>query len=137
MILLNFRIMKNIQLTSSRNDFVLQATRIIEKKIHLEKYSLEMFANDLFMSKSSLNKKVKTITGLTPNEFIENVKFNFSLKLFQESDLSIKEIAYSSGFNDPKYFTRRFKKEYGITPKAYKNSLNKKCGYLWQNFNLN
>ena len=137
MILLNFRIMKNIQLTSSRNDFVLQATRIIEKKIHLEKYSLEMFANDLFMSISSLNKKVKTITGLTPNEFIENVKFNFSLKLFQESDLSIKEIAYSSGFNDPKYFTRRFKKEYGITPKAYKNSLNKKCGYLWQNFNLN
>jgi len=96
-----------------------------------------MFAKDLFMSKSSLNKKVKTTTGLTPNEFIENVKFNYAIRLFKESDLTIKEIAYSSGFNDPKYFARRFKKEYGMTPKEYKNATNKTVGYIWHNFNLN
>jgi AraC-like DNA-binding protein len=129
--------MLSTQPTSSRNNFVLYATSIVEKKICLEKYSINMFAKDLFMSKSSLNKKVKTTTGLTPNEFIENVKFNYAIRLFKESDLTIKEIAYSSGFNDPKYFARRFKKEYGMTPKEYKNATNKTVGYIWHNFNLN
>jgi AraC-like DNA-binding protein len=129
--------MISMQPTTSKNKFVSYATRIIENKISLERYDINMFAKDLFMSKSSLNKKIKITTGLTPNEFIENVKFNYAIRLFKESDLSIKEIAYSSGFNDPKYFARRFKKEYGMTPKEYKNTTNKTAGYIWNNFNLN
>jgi|ERR1035437_3997730 AraC-like DNA-binding protein len=120
-----------------KNNFVSLATKIVEKSIILENYNLDMFANDLFMSKSSLTKKIKIKTGLTPTEFIRNVKFNFAFRLFKETDLSIKEVAYSSGFNDPKYFTRCFKRVYGMSPKEYKSSFNKKVGYIWFNFNLN
>jgi len=123
--------------TGLKNNFVSLATKIVEKKIFIESYSLDMFANDLFMSKSKLSKKIKVTTGLTPIEFIRNVRFNYAFRLFKETDLSIKEVAYSSGFNDPKYFTRCFKRAYGMSPKDYKNNLNKGVGYLWLTFNLN
>ena len=120
------------------NNFVSLATQTIEKKIMLETYNLDMFANDLFMSKSKLTKKIKLSTGLTPTEFIRNIKFNYAFRLFKETDLSIKEIAYSSGFNDPKYFTRCFKRAYGMSPKEYKsNRSNGGLGYMWFNFNMN
>jgi AraC-like DNA-binding protein len=121
----------------SKDNFVSLATKIVEKKIILENYNLNMFANDLFMSKSKLSKKIKLTTGLTPIEFINNVKFNYAFRLFKETDLSIKEVAYSCGFNDPKYFTRCFKKTFGISPKDYKDKLSKRVGYLWLTFNLN
>lgn len=120
-----------------KKNFVVQATQIVEKKVFLENYNLEMFASDLFMSKSNLNRKIKVSTGLTPVEFIRKVRFDYAFRLLKETDLSIKEVAYSSGFNDPKYFTRCFKKTYGISPKDYKNNLSKSVGYLWNNFNLN
>jgi AraC-like DNA-binding protein len=126
--------MENI---TPKNSFVSHATRIVEKKIIIEDYNLDMFANDLFMSKSTLSKKIKITTGLTPTEFIRKVKFNFAFKLFKETDLSIKEIAYSSGFNDPKYFTRCFKRTFGMSPKEYKSSFNTQVGYLWLTFNMN
>jgi AraC-like DNA-binding protein len=121
----------------AKNNFVLLATQTVEKKIMNENYNLEMFANDLFMSKSKLTKKIKLTTGLTPIEFIRDIKFNYAFRLFRDTDLSIKEIAYSSGFNDPKYFTRCFKRAYGMSPKEYKSSFNKVVGYMWFNFNMN
>jgi AraC-like DNA-binding protein len=122
----------------AKNNFVSLATQTIEKKIMLETYNLDMFANDLFMSKSKLTKKIKLTTGLTPTEFIRNIKFNYAFRLFKETDLSIKEIAYSSGFNDPKYFTRCFKRTYGMSPKEYKISRsNGGLGYMWFSFNMN
>jgi len=120
-----------------KNNFVSFATKVAEKKIFLEDYNLEMFANDLFMSKSQLCKKIKVMTGLTPTEFIRNIKFDYAFRLFKETDLSIKEIAYSSGFNDPKYFTRCFKRKFGMSPKEYHNNLNRKLGYMWLTFNMN
>jgi AraC-like DNA-binding protein len=123
--------------TTSKKKFVTLATQIIETKIVDEKYSLDMFAKDLFMSKSKLNKKIKIATGLTPNEFIKSVRFDYAFKLFKETDLSIKEVAYSSGFNDPKYFTRCFKRAFGVSPKEYKSSFDKPTGYMWLTFNMN
>lgn len=122
---------------SSVNEFLSRAARIVEKNIQIDRYNLDRFANDLAMSKSSLNKKIKTTSGFTPNEFIENVKFKFALRLLKQTDLSVKEIAYSSGFNDPKYFTRRFKKEFGLSPKEYKSNLKLSPTYIWETFNLN
>lgn len=122
---------------ASKNSFVSFATQMVEKNIKLENYNLDMFANDLCMCKSKLSKKVKDATGLTPIEFIRNVKFNFAFRLFKETNLSIKEVAYSTGFNDPKYFSRCFKRTYGVTPKDYKSSLSKAISYMWYYFNMN
>lgn len=116
-------------MSQSVNRFLTQAATIAEKNIQLEKYSIEEFARDLFMSKSSLSKKMRAMVGITPLEFIENVKFKFALELLKDAELTIKEIAYSSGFNDPKYFSRRFKKIYGMSPRDYKCSVTPKTNH--------
>ncbi len=124
-------------MSSTFSDFISQATHIARKNMLVEKYTITEFACELAVSKSSLNKKMKHLTGQTPIEFIENIKFDYAKKLIKDSDLSVKEVAYSSGFNDPKYFARRFKKVFGLTPKEYKSTVKRTFKIFWENFVMN
>ena len=119
------------------NTFISKAKHAVKININKEYYSIVEFASDLSMSRSNLCKRMKEVTGLSPTEFITNCKLRIALNLLAECKLSVKEIAYSTGFNDPKYFSRRFKKEFGITPKEYQLNINQKPAYQWEFFNLN
>jgi len=128
---------KHNTMSTTLSNFISQATQIARKNMFAEKYTISEFANELAVSKSALNKKMKLLTGQTPNEFIENIKLNYAQKLISDTDLSVKEVAYSSGFNDPKYFARRFKKIFGLTPKEYKITTKKKIEIFWNYFVMN
>jgi signal transduction histidine kinase/DNA-binding response OmpR family regulator/ligand-binding sensor domain-containing protein len=88
---------------------------------HLEKsdFNLEWFASDLNMSKSTLHRKIKAMTGLTPLDFIRNIKMKRACMMLLDHRMNISEVAYAVGFNNPKYFTKCFKDEFGITPSEY------------------
>lgn len=118
-------------------EFLTNAKKAVNINIGKEYYSIDEFARDLSMSHSNLCKKMRRVAGVSPTEFIVNTKLGKSLSLLAEGKLSIKEVAYSTGFNDPKYFSRRFKKEFGISPKEYKLSTNVEPAYRWDFFNLN
>lgn len=118
-------------------EFLTNAKKAVNINIGKEYYSIDEFARDLSMSHSNLCKKMRSVAGVSPSEFIVNTKLGISLSLLAEGKLSIKEVAYTTGFNDPKYFSRRFKKEFGITPKEYKFSVSQKPSYQWNFFNLN
>jgi len=64
--------------------------------------------------------KIKTITGMSPSDFLRHVRMQHAEKLLTESSLSLAEVAYAVGFADPKYFSRCFKKETGMTPTDYR-----------------
>lgn len=119
------------------NDFLERAENAVRFNIGKEYYSINEFARDLAMSTSNLCIKMRKAIGISPNRFILKTKLEISLSLLAEGRLSIKEIAYSTGFNDPKYFSRRFKKEFGITPKEYKNTKLSTPNYIWNYFNIN
>jgi len=119
------------------NAFRTKAENAVKLNINKEYYRLDEFARDLSMSCSNLCKKMREITGLSPNEFITKYKLQTALTLLAEGRLSIKEVAYRTGFNDPKYFSRRFKHEFGATPKEYRLNANQKPTYQWESFNLN
>lgn len=119
------------------HEFIAKAKSTVRNNISKEYYSINQFARDLSMSHSNLCKKMKRVTGLSPNEFVVTTRLDVSRSLLAEGKLSIKEIAYTIGFNDPKYFSRRFKKEFGITPKEFKVSVNQQPGFKWGFFNLN
>lgn len=72
------------------------------------------------MSRVHLYKKLVSITGKTPIEFIRILRLKRAAQYFEKSQLSISEVAYKVGFNDPKYFRRYFKDEFGILPSEYK-----------------
>ena len=117
--------------------FLIKAKNAVRINLKKEYYSVYEFAKDLSMSHSNLCKKMKSVAGVSPTEFIVNTKLNVSLSLLADGILSIKEIAYTTGFNDPKYFSRRFKKVFGITPKEYRCSVCRTPTYQWDYFNLN
>ncbi|MBO4332446.1 MAG: response regulator [Paludibacteraceae bacterium] len=98
---------------------------LLEKIISLVKenysnplYSLTDFVRELGMSKATLSRRLKSITDKTPIEILNEYRLNMSKKLLEEGQMSVSDVAYAVGFNDPSYFSRRFKECFGNTPKS-------------------
>ncbi len=91
----------------------------IEKNISDENFSVESLVNIFNMSRSNLQKKLKSISGVTPGDYLRNYRLRRACKLLLETNMRINEVAYSVGFNTPSYFTRVFQKAYGMLPKEF------------------
>jgi DNA-binding response OmpR family regulator len=103
-------------------DFLKQAVINVESKLSDVSFDFDQFAVDLGTSKSTLHRKLKSLTGLAPGEFIRNIRLKHASKMILNNTGNISEIAYAVGFNDPKYFARCFKNEFGLTPTEYLES---------------
>lgn len=99
--------------------FLQQAVKKVEEKLADETFDFDQFAIDMSTSKSTLHRKLKSLTGLSPGEFIRNIRLKHAAMMLTNNIGNVSEIAYSVGFNDPKYFSRCFKIEFGLTPKEY------------------
>lgn len=97
------------------------ATQVVLKHLDNPEFSIDQFAAELNISRSSLFTKIKEITGQTPNDFVTEIRLRRSLVLLKEDkDEAVGNIAFSVGFNDPSYFIKQFKKFYGVTPGQYR-----------------
>lgn len=106
--------------------FLTKAIQCVEKHFEDPEFDIPVLAEELYISKSTLNRKIKAMTGLTPLDFIRNVKLKHACKLLEEKTVKIAEVAYAMGFSSPKYFARCFKEEFGITPTEYQQKMNSK-----------
>ena len=102
--------------------FLKQAVKIVENKLADETFDFDQFAVDMATSKSTLHRKLKSLTGLSPGEFIRNIRLKHAALMLTKNSGNISEIAFAVGFNDPKYFSRCFKIEFGLTPREYQES---------------
>ena len=93
--------------------------RFLEDHIASKDLSIDDFARHLGMSRTAYYNRMKELTGLSPVEFIKQIRIKKALWLLKNGKLSITEVAYEVGFNDPKYFSRCFKAEMGMAPSAY------------------
>jgi len=101
----------------SLEDIFLQKVRdAIEPEIGNAHFSIPDLCKALYLSNIQLYRKLKALTGKTPSQFIRSYRLQKAKYLIQTSSLNISEIAYDLGFTDPAYFTRVFKKEFGVTP---------------------
>jgi AraC-like DNA-binding protein len=96
--------------------------KIVEEKISDDTFDFDQFAMDMATSKSTLHRKLKSLTGLSPGEFIRNVRLKHAVQMLNNNVGNISEIAFAVGFNDPKYFSRCFKIEFGMTPKEFQEA---------------
>ena len=76
------------------------------------------------MNYSAFYRKVKALTGLSPNEFIRKAKVKKSAELLLAGPYNISEVAYMTGFKDVPYFRGCFKEEYGMAPSEYIKKMN-------------
>jgi AraC-like DNA-binding protein len=99
--------------------FLSKLYEVLEASYTNPDFSVELFADAMFVSRSLLYKKLKALLDLSPNDFITVYRLKKSLPLLMSGEMSINEVAYTIGFNDPKYFSRVFKKFYKMTPSEY------------------
>ena len=72
------------------------------------------------MSESAFRRRIHDLTGMTPSGFVRAKRMEQAMFLLAHSDEGINQVAYLTGFSDPKYFSRTFKKETGVTPSQYR-----------------
>jgi len=94
----------------------------INDNIQEPEITIEMLANELNMSRSSFQRKLKGLTGLTPIELVRLTRLNKAADLLTSGEYRINEVAYMVGFNKPSYFSSLFKKQFGVLPKDYKQN---------------
>jgi signal transduction histidine kinase/ligand-binding sensor domain-containing protein/DNA-binding response OmpR family regulator len=93
---------------------------IVEKEMGNTAFSQSDLATRLGMSQMKLYRKLKELVQMSPNEFIRTIRIKRATQLLGNKGLTINEISYLVGFNDPKYFSRCFAKETGVSPSAYR-----------------
>ena len=108
-----------ITVTSSDEKFLNSAMEIVEKHMMNTDFNVEMMVKEMGLSRSNLYLKFKELTGLSSSGFIRNVRLKRAVQLFETSDLSVKEIMYMTGFNTASYFSKCFKKQFGVIPSEY------------------
>ncbi len=114
------------QKSSTANEtFEQKAERIVEKNLQNPLFDIENLSAELGISRSSLHRKIKAGTNLSPSEFIRDVRLNNAVKLMKNGKYNIDEIGTYVGFNSTSYFIRSFKKKFGQTPKEYYSKLDK------------
>ena len=115
----------NMEYTSMDEMFLRRAIDCVNAHYSDCEFDLPEFVSSMGTSKTVLTEKLKALTGMSPGAFINNVRMTVAYKALTENkdDVRISDIAFSVGFNDPKYFSSCFKKKYGMTPKAYLDSL--------------
>lgn len=119
-----FRKEENINLEglaypSADKQFLQSIIDSIEQHLEESEFDLEHLSTEMNMSKSTLYRKIKSMTGMTPLDFVRNVKMKRACMMLLARTLNISEIAYAIGFSSPKYFTKCFKEEFGVTPTEY------------------
>lgn len=109
-----------LHLSNPDQAFITRATEVVMQHLADGDYNRESFAKDMVMSESTLYNKVKATTGQTVIAFITSIRLKEAQRIIQSNpNILISDVATQVGFNTPKYFSKCFKKEFGVFPKEY------------------
>ena len=115
-----------LHLSNPDQAFITRATEIVMQHLSDGDYNRESFAKDMAMGESTLYNKVKATTGQTVIAFITSIRLKEAQRIIRSNpNILISDVATQVGFNTPKYFSKCFKKEFGIFPKEYAEKLKK------------
>jgi signal transduction histidine kinase/ligand-binding sensor domain-containing protein/AraC-like DNA-binding protein/AmiR/NasT family two-component response regulator len=109
-----------VEMTSPDDLFLREVLEYIEKNIGDPDLSVEALSQRFHASRSTFYKRLLLLTGKTPVEFIRHIRLQRAAELLEKSQLTVAEIAYTVGFNNPKYFTQYFKSAFDCIPSAYR-----------------
>lgn len=114
-----------VEITSMDEKFVRKAVAVVEAAIGNPDFLVEDLCREMGMSRVYFYKKILSLTDKTPSEFIRYIRLKRAADLLEKSQLYVNEVAYQVGFNDPKYFRKYFKDEFGLSPNEYKKKFEK------------
>jgi ligand-binding sensor domain-containing protein/AraC-like DNA-binding protein len=109
---------RRVELTPPNQLFIQKVLRVVNEHIADSEFRQADFAREMAMSQTVLTEKIKAMTGNTPMAFLTNTRLQMAYTMINEvkDGIQVADLAYSVGFNDAKYFSKKFKEKYGISP---------------------
>ncbi len=102
------------------DNFLSEVVQIIKDNITKSEFSIDLISEKTGLSRSSLFRKLKGLVDMSPMDLVIRIKLNHASELLKTNkNIRMSDVAYESGFNDPRYFSTLFKKTFGKTPKQY------------------
>jgi signal transduction histidine kinase/DNA-binding response OmpR family regulator/ligand-binding sensor domain-containing protein len=100
--------------------FLNKAIELVNANLQNKNLGIEMMVDHLFMSQSTLFRKIKSLTGLSITGFIRALRTKKAAQFILQSNMKMSDIAYEVGFNDYKYFKKSFQQQFGCLPSEYR-----------------
>jgi len=118
-------LLKETEMPDRDKEFLTKLVKIIEENLQDIELNAVFLEKEFCMSKMQLYRKLKTLTAMTPGEFIKHLRLKETVRLLTTTHLTVSEIFFRTGFNNQSYFFREFKKRYNCAPNEYreKNSV--------------
>ena len=110
------------QIISYDEQFMQQVMQVMEEQMENSELTVDEFAQLLNLGRSVFYQKLKSIIGLSPVDFIREIRIKRAVQLIDSGEYNFSQVAYMTGFNDPKYFGKCFKRQLGMTPSEYKEN---------------
>ncbi|WP_020532640.1 hybrid sensor histidine kinase/response regulator transcription factor [Flexithrix dorotheae] len=121
----NFKLPGTELIPSSDDQFIKNCQKIVLENIADSSFNVDALAEKIGMSRSVLYRKMKAVAEISVNDFIIQIRLKKAEQMLLQNSFSISEIAYETGFNDPQYFSKCFRKIYEISPSQYAKNGNK------------
>lgn len=99
--------------------FISRITELITKNIRSPEFNVEQLASEMCISRSSLHRKIKEVSDMTPIDFIRLIRLKKAAELIREKGYRANEVCEMVGINSPSYFIKLFQKQFGMTPKEF------------------
>ncbi|HER08761.1 MAG TPA: hybrid sensor histidine kinase/response regulator [Bacteroides sp.] len=111
-----------VRVAPKDREFIEKVIRIIDEHMNDPEFNVEKLAARTFISRTLFYKKIKGITGYQPVELIRMMRLKKAAKYIETGEFTVSEVAYMVGYNDIRYFSTSFKKQFGISPSQYQLS---------------
>lgn len=109
----------NTGMSSADKNLIEKITRSIDENLTDPNFGVEMLAEQVYLSRSSLHRKLKDLTGTSPTDFVRLIRLKKAADLITEGSYRIGEVCYLVGINSPSYFIKIFQNQFGMTPKEF------------------
>jgi len=110
-----------VTVESMENEFLRHACVKVEQHLADPEFNIEQFAEELFMTRANLHRKLRALTDQSPSQFTRSIRLKHAAQLLKQHGATITEIAYDVGFSSSAYFSKCFKEQYGLSPQKYKD----------------
>lgn len=114
----------SLTINSLDEALVQKALQSVEENIDNPEYNVDDLGKDMGLSRGNLYRKLQSLTGKNPSDFIRSIRLKRAAQLLRDSQLNVSEIADMTGFNGLKYFNKHFKDTFGLTPTMYRSQKN-------------
>ena len=117
--------LRKLNIADRDSEFVEKLDEVILNNISDDTFGSKQMEEALFMSRSTLARKIKELFDVTPNEYLKNKRLSVAAQMLKQKNVRINEVSQAVGFRSASYFSKCFKAVYGMLPAEYVNEMNK------------